>query len=161
MKILSEAGIEKDEAIIPARLREALKEEKLRSEEYQRVAKEARRSMDLCLAETNRHTEEIFEQKTMLRDGAMLLRRAETALDDHMDACPHRAAIVSSRQGECWHFPECHVVDQMSDRNRQALRCCAYCGDRRSPLDVMSPVLSGTLRTEIQAWFTEVNRMAG
>ena len=160
VKASSEAGVQKDEAIVSARLREVLEKEKLKSEESQKAAREARKALDLCLMETHRFTAEIFDLKALVKDGAMLLRRAETAMDDHMEACPHRVVIVSSRQGDCWHYPECHMVEQMADRNRQSLRCCAYCGNKWCPLDVSNPALGGSLRAEIHAWFADVNSSA-
>lgn len=82
----------------PARLREALKEEKLRSEEFKQAAQEARRALDLCLADTNRSSAEIHDMKTLLQDGAALLRRAETAMDDHMPTSSSNHRLTSWRR---------------------------------------------------------------
>ena len=160
VKASSEAGVQKDEAIVSARLREVLEKEKVKSEESQKAAREARKALDLCLMETHGFTAEIFDLKALVKHGAMLLRRVETAMDNHMEACPRRVVIVSSRQGDCWHYPECHMVEQMADRDRQSLRCCAYCGDKWCPLDVRNPTLGGALRAEIHAWFADANLSA-
>ena len=152
-KASNAAGVQKDEAIVPARLRADLEKEKLKGEESQKSAREARKALDLCLMETHRFTAEIFDLKALVKDGAMLMRRTEAAMDRHMETCPHRVVVISSRHGDCWHYPSCHIVEQMADRNRQSLR--QWC-----PLDVRDPLLGGTLRAEIHAWFADADLSA-
>ena len=127
-----ETSTQKDQPIIPERLREELKKEKALGAEHFAAAREARTAL--------------------VRDGARLLRRLETAVDQRMQNCPHACPTFASRHGDCWHFRSCHVVEQITERNLLSMRGCAYCADQRGPLDFGFPP---TLRGDIQAWLAD------
>ena len=144
---------QKDEPIVHARLREALKSEQARVNEYKMAARESRRAVDLAMTE-------ILNLRPLVQDAAPMFRRLITAMDDHMDQCPHRQPIVASRKnGICWHFPTCHCAEQITEPNLLHLRICAYCGDHRSPLDFPSPSPSSSqgdcLRDEVATWLAD------
>ncbi|CAK9082391.1 Guanine nucleotide-binding protein-like 1 (GTP-binding protein MMR1) [Durusdinium trenchii] len=151
----ADAFTQKDEPVVHARLREALKTEQARVNEYKLAARESRRAVDLAMTE-------ILNLRPLVQDAAPMFRRLITAMDDHMDQCPHRQPIVASKKnGICWHFPTCHCAEQITEPNLLQLRICAYCGDHRSPLDFPSPnpsVSQGNcLREEVTTWLADYN----
>ena len=142
------AKTQKDEAIVPSRLRELLKAEQDRSAQFRAAATEAKRGMELGLEERN----QLYH---LLSDGAQIMRKMVSVIEDHMEVCPHRVPVMASRQGECWHFDTCHCAEAVVERNRLWLRRCAYCADPRGPLDRLNFELGGCLRDEIQAWLAD------
>ena len=96
------------------------------------VGRESRKAVDLVMME-------ILNLRPLVQDAAPLFRRLITAADDYMDQCPRRQPIVASKKnGTCWHFEPCHCAEQITEPNQLHLRICAYCGDRRSPIDFVN-----------------------
>ena len=141
-----ETSTQKDQPIIPKRLREELKKEKALGAEHFAAAREARTALSLSM-------QEVSDLRDLVRDGARLLRRLEIAVDQHMQNCPHACPTFASRHGDCWHFRSCHVVEQITERNLLLMRGCAYCADQRGPLDF--GFFPPTLRGDIQAWLAD------
>ena len=146
--VVAHAETQKDEAIVPSRLRELLKAEQDRSAQFRAAAAEAQKGMELGMEERN----QLYQ---LLGDGARLLRKMMNKIDDHMEVCPHRVPVMASRHGECWHFDSCHCAEAVVDRNRMRLRHCAHCADFDGPLDRLNFEMGGCLRDELQAWLAD------
>ena len=146
--VVAHAETQKDEAIVPSRLRELLKAEQDRSAQFRAAATEAQKGMELGMEERN----QLYQ---LLGDGARLLRKMMNKIDDHMEVCPHRVPVMASRHGECWHFDSCHCAEAVVDRNRMRLRHCAHCADFDGPLDRLNFEMGGCLRDELQAWLAD------
>ena len=157
-------GVQKDEALVHHRLRELLAREKEENHNHLRACLEARRGMSLAQAENNHLIEENEGYKALAKDGAVLMRRLLDMLDDHWQTCPHAIDVMVSKQGQCWHREDCHLVEQMVPRNRMLVRGCSYCANRHSPVDKGSVVVGSsflqlggtTARAEVSAWLADV-----
>ena len=153
----TEASTQKDEAIVPERLRELLKLEQQRSSEYRDAACEARRAIELNLEERNAWYSERQHLFSLLGSAQSLLQRCENGIGSHMSARPSKRAIIASKTGTCWHYEHCQSAPQITERNRLVLRRCSFCGDPRSPLDFPNAghsIVGGSLRTDMQAWYS-------
>ena len=134
-------GVQKDEAVVPRRLRELLARETEENRNHLRACIEARKAMCLAQAENNHLLQQNEDYKALAKDGSVIIRRLLDMLDDHWLTCPHAITTVVSRQGQCWHREDCHLVEQMIPRNRQYVRGCSYCANPHSPIDKASVVV--------------------
>ena len=96
---VTEAAVQKDEAIIPARLREEvkrLKQEVLRwsskAEEFRLAAVEATTAMNLVLRNQN-------AAETLAHEASQILKIALRQMDEHGNECPFYNGMIISRRG--------------------------------------------------------------
>ena len=133
----SEAASQKDEAIVPQRLRAQLAKERQRSAEFAAAAaREARQAIDLNVQERDSLYGERQHLFSLLRSAEDILKRLEREVNDHMDSCPQNKPLMASKVKRTrWNDDGCQSVRQIPGRNLLTLRRCSFCGDSRSPLD--------------------------
>ena len=126
--LMKEVQVQKDEPIVHTRLRDLLQQEKTRSEEALRAARESRSAFN------------------------NLISRSIWEMDHHTSMCPFSRPIVTNRTATCWHHETCHMVEQMNEP-LLIRRACAYCAMHRPPPD-RTDAQARTIRTDLTAWLT-------
>ena len=145
---VQEAGVQKDEALVPARLREEvkrLKQEILRwsnkAEESRLAACEARAALNLAIQGQN-------DAVTLVHD-AKALRQ----MDEHGNECPFYRGVVMSRHGAKWHVdPNCPSLDGRDTRLQKRVDSCRLCSLRIIPPDLPDPDGAAPMRTRVFQW---------
>ncbi|CAK9019525.1 Uncharacterized protein SCF082_LOCUS14562 [Durusdinium trenchii] len=152
----SEIGVQKEEALVPHRLR--LENKRLQGElntmelkamEAQRAADEFQRSLNLIL-------EESCMSNQLLALGAALLRACVREMDNHRAECPLQRGVLICRRGRRFHLTaECSSLAGRDVRMQDEYFHCELCSGRVLPPDyVTAPAQPGgyTLTVSIQNW---------
>ncbi|CAK9019509.1 Kelch domain-containing protein 8B [Durusdinium trenchii] len=152
----SEIGVQKEEALVPHRLR--LENKRLQGElntmelkamEAQRAADEFQRSLNLIL-------EESCVSNQLLALGAALLRACVREMDNHRAECPLQRGVLICRRGRRFHLTaECSSLAGRDVRMQDEYFHCELCSGRVLPPDyVTAPAQPGgyTLTVSIQNW---------
>ena len=150
---VQEAGVQKDEALVPARLREEvkrLKQEVLRwsnkAEESRLVAFEARTALNLAIQGQN-------DVVTLVHDAKDIIKSALRQMDEHGNECPFYRGVVMSRHGAKWHVdPTCPSLDGRDTRLQRRIDSCRLYSLRIIPPDLSNPDGAVPMRTQIFQW---------
>ena len=150
--LMKEVQVQKDEPIVHTRLRDLLQQEKTRSEEALRAARESRSAFNLQIDEVQDLRNEVLSLRNMVVQGHNLISRSIWEMDHHTSMCPFSRPIVTNRTATCWHHETCHMVEQMNEP-LLIRRACAYCPMHRPPPD-RTDAQARTIRTDLNAWLT-------
>ena len=114
---LADAAAQKEEQVVPQRLRELnldlkrdLTEVTRRAEKNLAAAQEARAALAL-------QEPEVEALRGLVLDAESLLKALEREMDHHAEMCPFLREIHVSKKGECWHMAGCHVAEQIAPHN--------------------------------------------
>ena len=157
---LVETGVQKDEALVPERLRALLNQEReiaktmrqelaaaqFRAEESRQAAAETRKAM---------HLQEVEWQSALyqMERGKKLVRKILKEMADHRLECAHEiGAWVAVRNGECWHLRECPTMAGTPREQRKLYRACSVCIVNRPPPLREDRFFGGTLDDDIRMW---------
>ena len=144
-----DAAVQKDEQLVPARLKELLRAEQVKSGEWHRAAVESREALKLA-------TEEMLWQRAHIRDGCTLVRKMEHEMRMHASECPYNVEIeVAKKTGTCWHFAECPAMRDVDPLFVGKYRACQHCVERSTPPSRVDHVFGSTLEDEIEEWFLQ------
>ena len=144
-----DAAVQKDEQLVPARLKELLRAEQTKSGEWHRAAVESREALKLA-------TEEMLWQRAHIRDGYTLVRKMEHEMRMHASECPYNVEIeVAKKIGTCWHFAECPAMRDVDPLFVGKYRACQHCVERSTPPSRVDHVFGSTLEDEIEEWFSQ------
>ena len=94
-------GVQKDEAVVPRRLRELLVRETEENRNHLRACIEARKAICLAQTENNHLLQQNEDYKALAKDESVIIRRFMDMLDDHWLTYAHAIIIMVSRQGQC------------------------------------------------------------
>ena len=150
--LMKEAQIQKHEPIVHARLRDLLQQEKTRSEEALRAARESRSAFNLQIDEVQSLRDEVLSLRNMVVQGHNLISRSIWEMDHHTSMCPFARPIVTNQTATCWHHETCHMVEQMNEP-LLVRRACAYCAMHRPPPD-RTDAQARTICPELNNWLT-------
>ena len=151
---VTEVAVQKDEAIIPPRLREEvkrLKQEVLRwsskAEESRLAAVEATTAMNLVLR-NNQNTAE-----TLAQEASEILKIALRQMDEHGKECPFYNGMHISRHGSRWHLDlNCSSLAGRDESLQRRVDHCRLCSMRAIPPDLVDPQKNASARTMVFRW---------
>ena len=149
-KTTCEAGVQKDEALVPARLREILQVSQTRCRELYAANVELDKALKLALGDMA----EAFEVASSAEQS---VRTCLREMEDHAIECPFRVDIaMANRHGRRWHHAGCNALDGTP------VQPCQLCiGDGKPPPDREDRFFGGCLRDDIENWlatFTTLRR---
>ena len=150
---VTEAAVQKDEAIIPARLREEvkrLKQEVLRwsskAEESRLAAVEATTAMNLVLRNQN-------AAETLAQEASQILKIALRQMDEHGNECPFYNGMIISRHGARWHTTlNCSSLAGRDESLQRRVDFCRLCSLRVIPPDLVDDRSGSSVRTLVYQW---------
>ena len=142
-----EAGVQKDEQLVPSRLREILKVSQSRC----RALHEANVELDKALKLA---TVDMVEAIEVASSAEKLIRKCYREMEDHGYGCPYKVdIIVAPRHGKKWHHEGCNALDGTPLQHRLRLQPCQLCiEDQRPPPDREDRFFGGCLRDDLEAW---------
>ena len=152
-----EAGVQKEEQLVPQRLRELnlslrgdLEQTNRRAQQSLAAAREAREALAL-------QEPEIHELRRLLQNGYSLVEAMTKEMEHHGSMCPFQREIYVSKKGDCWHVADCHVTPQIADHNLVVVRGCAYCAGCNPPPHRHFYPGGWCINDDIQQWLGEAS----
>ena len=150
--VLQDASTQKDEALVPQRLREM--NTKLRAEHsqaYQQV-EESRKAAQEARAAMAMQESELDALRNLCMAARDLFQNLEEEMSDHAARCPFTQLIFASKRGECWHRETCHLREQIAEQNLLVLRCCPYCAGVAPPPKRMLYPQGWCIEMDVHHW---------
>ena len=121
-----EAGVQKDEALVPAR-REILQVSQARCRELQAANVELDKALKLAL-------EDMAEAFDVASSAEELIRKCLREMENHAIECPFNVDIVlANRHGQKWHHAGCSSLDGTPMQHRTRLQSCQLCTGNEKP----------------------------
>ena len=148
-----EAGTQKDEPVVHARLREELakwKEEaspwRERAVEYRSAAVESRVAADMVL--NHQGTAE-----SLLREASDIMRQTLGQMDEHSNECPYYQKIWMARHGSRWHSnPDCSSLVGRDRQSQRMVERCLLRSQRMLPPDLVDRRDGQSARVLVHQW---------
>ena len=158
---VAEAAVQKDEAIIPARLREEvkrLKQEVLcwssKAEESRLAAVEATTAMDLVLRNQN-------AAETLAHEASQILKIALRQMDEHGNECPFYNGMIISRHGARWHTSlNCSSLAGRDESLQRRVDYCRLCSLKVLPPDLVDEDMGSSVRTLVFQWLDRFEELS-
>ena len=131
--LVKEAGVQKEEQLVPQRLRELNKSLKDDLEQANRHAQQSLAAAREARAALALQEPELNELRRIVQEGYSLVQALEKEMEHHSEMCPFRHEIYVSKKGDCWHVAGCHITPQIAEHNLVVVRGCAYCAGCNPP----------------------------
>ena len=150
--VLQDASTQKDEALVPQRLREM--NTKLRAEHSQanQQVEESRKAAQEARAAMAMQESELDALRNLCMAARDLFQNLEEEMSDHAARCPFTQLIFASKRGECWHRETCHLREQIAEQNLLVLRCCPYCAGVAPPPKRMLYPQGWCIEMDVHHW---------